>query len=300
MLLLLAAATLLAAGRPARAALFVTGHDADYHAGRGKNATGARHILQRAVAYVTDGKPEPKLLLVTSLRAPDGEHYDPRFGLRWAGFARFDVATARGAPTEPGPREPVTRPGRHGGTIVEGPVFDVRTVPFDDYDAVIVASDFGGWLRQEELDALNARAAELLALISTPGRGLVVLPQSGRPGEGAADGTRHDRYGFLPFLSGEPVKNRPEDKIRLTPAGLAAGLSPEDVVGNTYHVIFKQAGSLEVLDVDGNERAVTLATRGEGATPSSPGDAGGGGGAEGDGALAPDGGSGSGGAGAGR
>ena len=257
-------------GGVAEASLFVTGHDADYHAGRGKNAAGARHLLQRAVAYVTSGKASPKLLLVTSVRAPDGEHYDPRFGLRWAGFGLFDVATADKAALAAAAAAqragqaaggPVTR-AHKGGTIVEGATLDLRTVSFDDYDAVVIASDFGGWLRQEELDVLNARAGELLAVTSSPGRGLVVLPQSGRPGSGTTDGTRHDRYGFLPFLSGEPVKNRPEDAVRLTPAGLAAGLAPEDVVGNTYHVVFKQSGGLDVLDVDGADRAVTLANRG--------------------------------------
>src|SRR5262249_13870622 len=95
------------------------------------------------------------------------------------------------------------------------------------------------------------------------GRGLIVLPQSGRPARrGAPQGTTHDRYGFLPFLSGEPVDSRPETAVRLTPAGLDAGLLPADVVGNTYHVVFKQAGALEVLEVDGAGQAVTLGRHG--------------------------------------
>ena len=35
-------------------------------------------------------------------------------------------------------------------------VLDLRTVDFGSYDVVVAASDFGGWLRQSELDILNA------------------------------------------------------------------------------------------------------------------------------------------------
>src|SRR5688572_5528357 len=81
------------AAPPASAAtpggVFVTGHDPDFHATAG--SAGAVHIIQRAVAYVTYGKANPRMLLVTGVQNPGGGFLDPRVGVRAAGFT-FDVA----------------------------------------------------------------------------------------------------------------------------------------------------------------------------------------------------------------
>jgi hypothetical protein len=55
---------------------------------------------------------------------------------------------------------------------------DITTVDFAAYDVVVIASDFGGWLRQAELDALTARSEELIDYVNAGG-GLVGFAESG-------------------------------------------------------------------------------------------------------------------------
>lgn len=220
--------------------VFVTGHDPDYHAHRGSNATGARHIIQRAVEYVTLNNPSPNILLVTDLRNPGGDQSDPRFGMNDAGYT-YDVADY--------------------GSGTSG-VFDLSTVNFSNYDAIVVASDYGGWLRQDELDVLNARSADLISYINGGG-GLVALNESGnRPaGSGAYTGTTNNRYGFLPFLVSEVPEHQGEQGVTVTAAGLAMGLTNNDVNGNVSHSYFDETGGMDVIDIDSQGRYLTLATR---------------------------------------
>jgi hypothetical protein len=227
--------------------LFVTGHDPDYHAVRGFNAEGAEHILQRAVEYVTFGVTDPSMLLVTDLRNPGGDESDPRLGLAEAGFT-FDVADS--------------------GSGEEGAV-DLDSLAFTDYDVVVVASDYGGWLRQVELDILNDRSADLIDYVNGGG-GLVVLSESGARPEDADTiytGTTQDRYGFLPFLVTEVPLTQNEVGYTLTPLGISMGLAEEDVNNNVSHVIFTETGGMGVVDLDPDEQPVSLATR----SPITPG-----------------------------
>ncbi|HEY8200778.1 MAG TPA: hypothetical protein VII47_05455, partial [Actinomycetota bacterium] len=162
-----ALAGLLWAAPPAAAAtpggVFVTGHDPDFHAG----TLGARNIIQRAVAYVTYGKVRPRMLLVTDLRNPGPEYLDSRNGMRISGFT-FDVADYG---------------SRSGG------VLDLHTVSFSNYDVIVVASDFGGWLRQDELNILNSRSGDIINFINNGG-GLVAFAESG----GARASTTKNRF----------------------------------------------------------------------------------------------------------
>ena len=150
------------AGEPGAAGggrVFLTGHDPDFHAVEaGGNTTGARHMIQQAVSYVTGRKTNPTMLLVTDTRDPGGNHIDSRQGMRVSGFTTFDVAD--------------------DGTAGNG-VLDLRTVDFGRYDVVVVASDFGGWLRQSELDILNARTADIQGYLQNGG-GLVAFSEGGR------------------------------------------------------------------------------------------------------------------------
>ena len=112
--------------------------------------------------------------MVTDLEDPGGGFSDPRLGMIDAGFT-FDIADhGSGAPG----------------------VLDLHAVAFGDYDAVVVASDFGGWLRQRELDILNARSVDLMNYINSGG-GVIAFSESGA---GPLALTTHDRFGFLPFL----------------------------------------------------------------------------------------------------
>ena len=179
----------------------MTGHDPDFHAvtgAPGSNVEGARRILQRSVAYVTAGKPDPRLLLVTATSSSAPDSLDSRVGLADAGLS-FDVA--------------------HAADAGDG-VLDVRTVSLAAYDAVIVASDHGGWLGQGEVDALTARAEELATFVAAGG-GLLTL------GESRVDGA----YGFLPFLVSQVPVNEPATRLAVTAFGQQLGLADGDVNG---------------------------------------------------------------------
>jgi hypothetical protein len=226
--------------------IFVTGHDPDYHASAGSNTLGARNIIQRAVAYVTFNKPSPRLLLVTDLRNPGGDQSDSRLGMTVAGFT-CDIAVA---PTSP--RSDPTSPS----------TLDLTTVNFGNYDAVVVASDYGGWLRQDELDILNARSAELITYINSGG-GLVAFDESGNRGvpPGVYAGTTANRFGFLPFLVSELSLHQAESGFTVTPEGAALGLTVGDITGNVAHSVFTATGGMDVIDRDPQGQSVSLATR---------------------------------------
>lgn len=214
--------------------LFITGHDPDFHAFQGGNTTGAQHLLQRSVAYVSFNKSQPKILLVTGLASRPGTS-DPRLGLTAAGFT-FDVAD--------------------DGTEGVPGVLDLHHVNFSTYDVIIIASDFGGWLRQQELDILNARSSELIDFVNAGG-GIVALAE----GSGSA-GTSHDRFGFLPFIVTAQANDQNEVGDQLTAAGLALGLTNSDINGNASHNIFRTSGGLDIIDSDAAGEIITLATRG--------------------------------------
>jgi len=214
--------------------VFVTGHDPDYHAFLGPNQVGAQHIIQRAIAAVTRAKASPKVLLVMDVHDPGTNFSDPRFGMIAAGFNTFDVADF--------------------GSGTAG-VLDLRAVPFANYDAVVVASDFGGWLRQAELDVLNARAADLASFVSQGG-GLVAFAESGSFGS-----TSTGRFGFLPCLN--PIgANAGESGFQLTPIGQAIGLVTTDVNSNFYHNVFASPCGMDVVDFDPAGRPVSLTSTG--------------------------------------
>jgi len=227
--------------------IFVTGHDPDYHAHTpGANNTGARRIIQRAVAYVTFNKPSPKLLLVTDLRNPNGDQSDPRLGMIDAGFP-CQIAVA---PTSP--RSDATSPT----------TLDLTTVNFADYDAVVVASDYGGWLRQDELDILNSRSAELINFVNSGG-GLVAFSEAGDRAEGSGiyTGTTHNRFGFLPFLVTQLSLNQSESGFTVTTEGTAMGLTVTDINGNASHSVFTSTGGMDVIDRDAQGQILSVATR---------------------------------------
>lgn len=230
---------------PPAGGILVTGHDPDFHAAQG-NLEGARNIIQRAVEYVTFTPPHtfdtppfptppPKILLVTSVQPPPPGHRDPRVGLTDAGFS-FEVADA--------------------GSGTPG-VLDLATVNFSDFDLVVVASDHGGLLTQAELDILNARSAELIEYVNNGG-GLVAFAESGQEGEL----TTHDRFGYLPFLVSEVPLGQNETGFTLTAEGHAIGLREADINGNVSHDVFTETGGMDAIDLDAQQRIVTVAKRG--------------------------------------
>lgn len=237
--------------------IFVTGHDPDFHAAEG-NMEGARNILRRAAEYVTFKEPHTytplRTLLVTSIvnpNVPGGPwHRDPQLGLNAAELGLFDVATAD--PVDAAP--PNTASG--------GAFTDIATVDFRQYALIIVASDHGGWLKQAELDSLNARRAELINYVNGGG-GLIALAESNGAGLTPGGG----QFGFLPFLVSSVLRGQTEQGYTLTSAGMAMGLRPADtadpgdVDGNVSHCTFGETGGMDIIDVDAKGNTVSLATR---------------------------------------
>ncbi len=232
------------AGQPG--GIFVTGHDSDWHAAAGlNNKTGAIHIVRAAVGYVTFGKPNPKLLLVSDPRliALGTGLGDPRVGLANAGYAGFDVADHDGI-----------------GAANDGPLADLRAVDFGAYDAVVVASD--GWMAQPELDILIARAGDLAAFVNGGG-GVVAFSEAG---PGTVGLTQHDQYRFLPFVTAIVGVDQTEASNRITALGASIGLADADTIGNYSHNLFQPSPTLGVVDYDGAGRVLSLAGRGQNVT----------------------------------
>ena len=210
--------------------IFLTGHDADFHA---IYSPSAQKILQRAVAFVTRDRPDPRMLLVTGLIDAGVHHSDPRGGLTAAGLT-FDVADADGGTPTP-----------------------LASVDFEDYDVVVVASDDSGWLRQQELDLLIARRQSLQAFVNRGG-GLVALAE----GNDVTGLTTQDRFGFLPFVPGIVGFAQVEHEFTVTPLGAEMGLTDEDVSDDAAHMYFLPGSPLQVVDRDGELRPISLAARG--------------------------------------
>lgn len=229
--------------------VFITGHDPDYHAAGDGNRPGAQHLIQRAIAYVTFENPNPRLLLVSDGRNPGGDQIDSRRGMEAARFA-FDVADY--------------------GSGTPG-MLDLNAVDFNDYDCVVVASDYGGWLRQDELDILNARAPELHAFVNRGG-GIVAFNESGnRVANGTPvlyEGTTANRFGFLPVAVTVVSRHQPAVGFTLTPTGASMGLHESDVNGNVSHSVFESTGGMHPVDHDAAGRIMSLVTRGVPMGPS--------------------------------
>ena len=232
------AALLTAASASAWAGgVFVTGHDPDFHAYVSDNDLGAQHIIQDGLKYVTGGNLSKGILLVTDLSDPGGGYSDPRLGLTAAGYT-YSVADY--------------------GSGTAG-VLNLNLVNFSDYSAVVVASDFGGWLRQRELSILDARSNDILNYINGGG-GLVAFAESG---PGAPGLTTGGEFGYLPFLVSSAAKDQSEVGDTVTPFGANLGLASADINGNASHNIFTATGGLNVVDQDATGAILTLASRGQ-------------------------------------
>lgn len=225
--------------------VFVTGHDPDFHASSNFNPEGARNIIRRAVEFVTFSYPSPftgSMLLVTGrIDPPVFGHLDSYQGMVDSGYSP-DTASAQ--------------------TGSGDAAIDLATVNFASYDVVVVASDFGGGLRQADLDILNDRSGDLMGYVNNGG-GLVAFAESNSSDDGNGQTPDGGQYDFLPFLVSEVVANQSETGYTVTPYGAAMGLTPADVNGNFSHAGFTDDGGLNVVDRDSNGTIISLATRGE-------------------------------------
>lgn len=222
---------------------FLTGHDPDFHA---QGSVGAQHINQIAVAYVMDPSFNPfvaagatKFLYVAAtpvdLGGIPGGHLDGAVGLVDSGFVlgtNFDQVDAAGLPAA---------------------LANLGTV----YGAIVVGSDFGGLLRQDELDALDANKSTIVNFLNNGG-GIYAMSEGNAAGTLASSG---GYFGYLPCIASAQGFNQVESGDTLTAFGSSLGLVNSDVNSNFSHNIFNTDCGLSV--VDNNNGIISLAGRGK-------------------------------------
>ena len=222
--------------------IFLTGHDPDFHATLGGNTTGARNITNAAIDFVTDPLFNPfsaggvnTFLFVESSISPPGGHTVGMNGITAAGYTLGTDFVHADAST------------------LDAELHNLGTV----YNAIVIASDFGGILTQAELNILNADAALIKAFIEAGG-GLYAMAESNNgahltPGGG--------QYGFLPFVTSSTAFDQSEVGNTVTAFGSSLGLTNSDVNGNASHNIFTSSLPLAVVDRDAAGNALTIAGR---------------------------------------
>lgn len=241
--------TCLLAGPHALAgALFLTGHDPDFHAsnipGTAVDSPGAVNINQTAIDFILDpgfnaisAGGVSRFLFVESSITPPGGHRVGKNGIIQSGFVEgvdFDHADA---------------------SSLNAALDGLGTI----YAGIVVASDFGGLLTQAELDILNARSADIIDFLNVDDGGLYAMAE-GNSGAGLTPGGGW--FGFLPFVASTTGLNQSEAGTTVTPFGASLGLTNADVSSNFSHNVFDATFGLEVVDRDQSGNILTLAGRG--------------------------------------
>ena len=243
----------------------------------GCNAPSAQRFVRQAVAYVTPGDDVRRLLYVPWL--PNS----PRVLLA-LGYKRckdVSVPTAPGCfdiAYNDGVHHPYTNDPQDYSDYRGPPDRDLRSVPFGDYDAVIVGSN----TYLAELDVLVARQRELYSYLSAGG-GLVAFSACGGspeqpdkcargaqdeanpPYQGAALGANREiqNFDYLPFLD---FRREISERFRyqsgaiVTPEGRAMGLNEAYVVGTVAEGYFASPCGFDPLVRSADGFIVTMAT----------------------------------------
>lgn len=229
---LLTAAALFATSQAAWAGpVFLTGHDPDFHA---QDSAGAKNLFETGLNYATNNMASDtttKFLWVESRIATPGGH---RTG--------EDTLT-----TELG--------------YVLGSQYDrangaeFATVSLSSYEAIVIASSFGGKLTRAELDALIARSSDIEAFINAGG-GLFASSECYPCGADLLAGvTPPDLFGYLPIAVTSIGAAPP---FTVTAFGAGMGLTDGDMNDPT-HNSFGLVGGLNIVDTDAAGNATTLA-----------------------------------------
>jgi hypothetical protein len=218
--------------------IFLTGHDPDFHAVRGPNSVGAKNINAIAIGFVRDPAFNPfvtdisRFLFVESnIPAPRG-HVIGKDGIVASGFVECSPSTESECDFE-----------HHDATTLDLQLDRLGT----KYDAIVVASDFGGLLTQAELDVLNDRSSDIIEFLETGG-GLYAMAESNSGAKLTPDG---GHFGFLPFGVGStPVRGGFDARVIVWIIGESLGLETDDVNGNYSHNVFDDTFGLEIVDLD--------------------------------------------------
>ncbi len=225
----------MAAASPAMAGpILITGHDPDFHA---PSSSGAQNLLNAGLSFVTGGAytdSATKFLWVESFLAPTAGHRVGEQGLTAIGLnegTEFDWVDATG----------------------------FASVNLSNYEAIAIASSFGGMLTQAELDALIARKTDLADFVNAGGGLLALAECSPESGFCRSDtlGSNPALFGFLPVTVTSVATTAP---YALTAAGAAMfpSLTNSDMNDPT-HNSFGAVGGLTIVDTDFQGVATTLA-----------------------------------------
>jgi hypothetical protein len=227
-------ALLATAGASNAGAVYLTGHDPDFHA---QGQVSGQNQLNVALNFVTGGSyntGSQKFLWVESFDAPISGHLIGANGLVAIGLVQgvnYDWVDAAGLAALPN---------------------------FNGYSAIAVASTFGGMLKDAEIQGLVARKTEIAAFVNAGG-GLFASAECG-PGFPVCDATLVNAstplYGFVPITASSVSTTAP---YHVTPYGASLGLTDLDVDDCCTHNSFASAAGLNIVDVDATGIPTTLA-----------------------------------------
>lgn len=215
-------------------AIFLTGHDPDYHAALGPNQRGAQDIIKVGIDFVMDPRLNKfaaegidRFLFVEGNPPPPSDptdYIDGTRGLAASGFTNYDTADY---------------------TTLASALNQLGTT----YSALVIGSDFGGSLTQAELDLLDSHSKQIINFLNAGG-GLFAMAESDSYVQGhESGGLTPDGgwYGYLPFVQPFGCGGPLEDN-RLSTYGSSLGLTADDVVGNYAHNCFGGTYGLHVVD----------------------------------------------------
>jgi hypothetical protein len=221
---------------------FLTCHDPDFHSFLGGNQLGSRNIINKGVNFIQDPAFNTfvsggidLILFVESKGSVPGGHTNGVNGFTAAGYTL-------GVDFE-----------HHDASTLNAQLDLLGT----KYSSIVVASDFGGILRQAELDILIARSADIISFLNAGG-GIYVMAESNL-GAGLTPNGGH--FSFLPFVTTSTPADQTEIGNTVTPFGTSIGLANSDVNGNASHCIFDGSFGLNIVDIDAMQRILSLAGR---------------------------------------
>lgn len=259
------------AGTASAGSIFITGHDSDFHAAvppeydghidadHHNHAAGARRINQAAIGFVMDPRFNPffaagidKFLFVEAELADANTAYSPLLGVEGIVASGY----TEGVDFE-----------QHGAATLDDQIDALGT----SYSAIVIASDCGGSLRQQELDVLNSRRDAIMGFLNRGG-GLFAMAESNLcgPPDDPTNGITPlgPHFGFLPFVSSTTFnldENDPSLDLELSSYGRRRGLTQTDVQGNFAHNVFGGTWGMRIVDsvsVNGSRVPLSLAARG--------------------------------------
>ncbi len=230
---LLTATLVLVAARTQAGPIFLTGHDPDFHA---QGSGSAQNLLTAGLQFVTGNTYNTgmRFLWVESFLSPTSGHLVGANGLTALGLSNgvhYDWVDATG----------------------------FASATLSNYDAIAVASSFGGMLTQAELDALIARSTDIANFVNAGGGLLALSECSPASGFCYSDtlGPSPNLFGFVPVNVTSVATSAP---YSLTAAGSALfpTLTNADMNDPT-HNSFGAVGGLTIVDTDFFGTPTTLA-----------------------------------------